>query len=201
MANNKIQLKRSTTSGNVPLDSQLAQGELAINLPDRRLFTKDSTDTVIDVFGQSVNTTANVQFKNGVFTGTVSVTGNVSATGAIATTNTVTGSRLISTVVNGTSPLNVSSTTVVKNLNADYLDGQHGAYYSNVSNATGTLAIARGGTGHSLSAVSGGVAFSNTTGIAITPAGTAGQVLVSNGTSPLYTKQMTTMNMEKAKFG
>ena len=66
MANNKIQLKRSTTSGNVPLDSQLAQGELAINLPDRRLFTKDSTDTVIDVFGQSVNTTANVQFKNGL---------------------------------------------------------------------------------------------------------------------------------------
>lgn len=190
MANNKIQLKRSTTSGNVPLDSQLAQGELAINLPDRRLFTKDSTDTVIDVFGQSVNTTANVQFKNGVFTGTVSVTGNVSATGAIATTNTVTGSRLISTVVNGTSPLNVSSTTVVTNLNADYLDGQHGAYYSNVSNATGTLAIARGGTGHSLSAVSGGVAFSNTTGIAITPAGTAGQVLVSNGTSaPVWTNQ------------
>jgi len=47
----------------------------------------------------------------------VDVSGNVSAT------------RLISTQTNGTAPLTVASTTVVTNLNADLLDGQHGSAY------------------------------------------------------------------------
>lgn len=37
---------------------------------------------------------------------------------------------MISTVATGTAPLNVSSTTVVNNLNSDLLDGQHGSYYA-----------------------------------------------------------------------
>lgn len=37
--------------------------------------------------------------------------------------------RFVSTVADGTSPLVVTSTTAVTNLNADYLDGQHGSYY------------------------------------------------------------------------
>jgi hypothetical protein len=33
----------------------------------------------------------------------------------------------------------ISSTTLVTNLNADLLDGQHGSYYLNLANATGNL--------------------------------------------------------------
>lgn len=40
-------------------------------------------------------------------------------------------STITSTVATGTSPLTVASTTLVTNLNADFLDGQHGTYYEN----------------------------------------------------------------------
>ena len=53
-----------------------------------------------------------------------------------------------SDVTTGTAPLIVASTTKVTNLNADLLDGQTDTYYTNASNlASGTVAIARGGTG------------------------------------------------------
>jgi hypothetical protein len=42
----------------------------------------------------------------------------------------------------------ITSDTLVTNLNADKLDGQHGAYYMDMDNPdAGTLAVARGGTG------------------------------------------------------
>lgn len=43
----------------------------------------------------------------------------------------VTAGQYISKVATGVSPLIVSSNTLVNNLNADLLDGQHGAYYQN----------------------------------------------------------------------
>ena len=54
---------------------------------------------------------------------------------------------IISNVGTGTAPLSITSTTVISNLNADLLDGQHGAFYSNLANATGNLATNLGGTG------------------------------------------------------
>lgn len=41
-----------------------------------------------------------------------------------------------STVLNGIAPLIVASKTLVSNLNADYLDGQHGAHYLDYNNFT-----------------------------------------------------------------
>ena len=52
-----------------------------------------------------------------------------------------------SDVTTGTAPFVVASTTLVTNLNADQLDSQEGSYYLDLANATGTLAIADGGTG------------------------------------------------------
>lgn len=50
--------------------------------------------------------------------------------------------RLISYVATGTAPLTIASTTLVTNLNADLLDGQHGSYYqpllTNPVTGTGT---------------------------------------------------------------
>ena len=42
--------------------------------------------------------------------------------------------QLASTVATGNAPFVVASTTLVSNLNADLLDGQHGAYYNNIAN-------------------------------------------------------------------
>ena len=47
----------------------------------------------------------------------------------------------------GTAPMVINSTTLVTNLNTDLLDGQHGSYYLDAANATGTLAVSQGGTG------------------------------------------------------
>ncbi len=50
--------------------------------------------------------------------GGINLSGNISA-------NSVQGSTITSTVQDGTSPLNVASSTLVKNLNADMVDGKH----------------------------------------------------------------------------
>lgn len=51
--------------------------------------------------------------------------------------------QLVSTIATGTAPLAITSTTVVPNLNADLLDGQHGSFYQDAANLTGTVASAR----------------------------------------------------------
>lgn len=49
-----------------------------------------------------------------------------------------------SDVPNGTAPLVIDSSTLVSNLNADLLDGQHGSYYQNAGNLNaGTILAAR----------------------------------------------------------
>jgi hypothetical protein len=44
-------------------------------------------------------------------------------TGALTNSSTISGSKLISTVSTGTAPIQVSSTTLCPNLNADMVDG------------------------------------------------------------------------------
>lgn len=48
---NTIKIKRSSTAGAIPTTGQLAQGELAVNLADKKLYTKDSSDTIVDLTG------------------------------------------------------------------------------------------------------------------------------------------------------
>lgn len=54
----------------------------------------------------------------------VNVTGDT-MTGPLIVKAAITGTQLISTIATGTSPLKVTSTTVVTNLNSDLLDGLH----------------------------------------------------------------------------
>lgn len=54
------------------------------------------------------------------------------------------GGFLLSSIATGTAPVQVTSTTLCTNLNADLLDGQHGSYYQSATNLTsGTLPGAR----------------------------------------------------------
>ena len=74
-------------------------------------------------------------------------------------TGIATASRFSSTVSTGTAPISVASSTIVTNLNADFLDGKDGSYYLDYNNiidgptvGDGTLTLAVSGTGLSGSA-------------------------------------------------
>ncbi|QBQ78533.1 long tail fiber protein distal subunit [Escherichia phage vB_EcoM_KAW1E185] len=67
----QIQFKRSKTAGARPAASVLAEGELAINLKDRTIFTKDDTGNIIDL---SISTGGNIS-------GNITQTGDYTQTG------------------------------------------------------------------------------------------------------------------------
>ena len=79
---NKFKIKRSSVAGRSPSAADLEVGELAINLTDGRLFTKDGSNAVIDVVGQNVNTSSNVVF-NKVTVNSLSVNTGVVANGSV----------------------------------------------------------------------------------------------------------------------
>jgi hypothetical protein len=54
----KILLKKSVTGGASPLTSDIEQGELAINLVDQKIYTKNSSNNVIEISGAYVDTVA-----------------------------------------------------------------------------------------------------------------------------------------------
>ena len=65
--NTTIQHKRSSVSGNVPDNAQIEVGELAINFPDKTLYTKDGEGQIVALsepnpFDQNLNTTDQVEF-------------------------------------------------------------------------------------------------------------------------------------------
>lgn len=47
----KIQIKRSSVAGKVPTDTQLDVGELAVNLADQKLYTKNTSGSVVEISG------------------------------------------------------------------------------------------------------------------------------------------------------
>jgi len=54
----KILLKKSVTGGASPLTSDLDQGELAINLVDRKIYTKDNSNNITEITGAYVDNAA-----------------------------------------------------------------------------------------------------------------------------------------------
>jgi|GEM_PF-4916164 len=82
--------------------------------------------------------TAAVRFRNLYLSSDLTLGGTASA------------AQLVSTAASGP-PLVVNSAEAVTNLNADLLDGQHGAYYLDLTNATGNLSVTHldGGNGAS----------------------------------------------------
>lgn len=94
--------------------------------------------------------------------------------------------------VNGSAVWHAGNDGAGSTLDADLLDGQHGAYYQNASNTNaGTLALAHGGTSADLSSSSpGSIIYRAASTLAATTAGTPGQVLLSGGTgAPSWASQ------------
>ena len=79
---------------------------------------------VLKLDGKSVALAENYYTKTESDERYVNVTGDT-MTGPLIVKAAITGTQLISTIATGTSPLQVTSTTAVTNLNADMLDGWH----------------------------------------------------------------------------
>lgn len=60
MANNIIQHKRTDTAGKQPLLGSLQQGELALNLHDRKIFTKDHNNLIVTIGSGNITGLADV---------------------------------------------------------------------------------------------------------------------------------------------
>jgi hypothetical protein len=76
----------------------------------------------------TISMNENTIFNANVGIATQTPSAKLEVLGAISATS------FISNISTGTAPFTVSSTTLVTNLNADFLDGQHGAYYLDYTN-------------------------------------------------------------------
>lgn len=106
-----IVTKNSTTAASVPSAGSLTQGELAVNVTDKRLFTKDSGGNVVEV---GTNPTALAVAGNTTVGGTLGVTGAFAANGG-ATLGDASGDALTinSSAVSIPNGLNFDSNTFV----------------------------------------------------------------------------------------
>ncbi len=129
-----ISLYYSSTPTNVPLNTDLVSGELAINIADGKLFYKDNSN-VVQVIGTkggvgSSSTTQVLYNSSGLVVGSANLTFN----GTTLTANTLNLTNVLGTTYGGTGL-------------ASFTSG--GAVYATSTSAltTGTLPIASGGTG------------------------------------------------------
>ena len=119
----------------------------------------------------------------GLLSGTQTFSGAKTFSGGISWSGTAGGSADMVDgyhAGNASGQVPVSNGTLNTNLNADLLDGQHGAYYQNATNINaGALASARGGTGLDTSAAAAGsMLYTSGTGAwSVLGPGSNGQVL------------------------
>lgn len=89
-----IVIKNSSTAASVPTAGQLVQGELAVNVTDRKIFTKTSTGSVVEIGGGARGTGSDDIFYENSKTvnGSYSITSNKNAmsTGPITLASGVT---------------------------------------------------------------------------------------------------------------
>jgi len=60
----KIKPKRSASSGNVPSTSNLDAGEIAINLADKKLYVRDTSNNVLELTTRTLNSLDNVNISS-----------------------------------------------------------------------------------------------------------------------------------------
>ena len=92
---------------------------------------KISNNTIIDDTRNIINAAA-------VGIGTTNPTSVLHVIGNTLATGISTASQFVSNVAQGTAPISVASSTLVANLNAQYLNSQPGSYYQIANNLTGT---------------------------------------------------------------
>ena len=107
----QLKIKQSSQASKQPLASQLAQGELALNTTDKKLYSKDSSGTIFEIGsgggGAGNLNAANTQVQEftGTATATFAVTGGYGGSDTITVYNN--GVRLHSSDINISSGTNV----------------------------------------------------------------------------------------------
>jgi hypothetical protein len=84
---NTIQIKRSSTAASVPTAGQLAVGELAVNLADRKLFTKNASNVVVPVTNAP---DSGFSFRNRIINGDMRIDQRNAGAGVAISDSTVT---------------------------------------------------------------------------------------------------------------
>lgn len=100
-----IVTKNSSTASAVPSSGSLTQGELAVNVTDKKLYTKDSGGTVVELTGlKSADIGVSVQAYDADLAAVAGLSSNgiVARTGSgTASARTITGTTNVITVTNG----------------------------------------------------------------------------------------------------
>lgn len=126
MANTIFQLRRSSVAGKQPTTSDVAIGELAINLSDKKIYSSNGTA----IFEPAANVT-------NLYVGNSSVSATVNSTVYTGTANN-------STYAFGKTEGNLNVNNALTSNNSTYLNGQLASYYTNATNiTTGTLPYAQ----------------------------------------------------------
>ena len=96
-----IQHKRSQQTGDAPGSTDIEQGEIAINLADLRMFTKDHNGAIKRIGGEDVVATLDMTVGQGSVTNGTGTRANVPAEGTLKGI-TVTGFKMNFTKADGT---------------------------------------------------------------------------------------------------
>jgi trimeric autotransporter adhesin len=125
-----IVTKNSSTASAVPTTSDLVQGELAVNVTDKRIFTENASTQIVEL-GTNPST---------VTTATATVTGTLTANGTFASSNAViTGGSVNSTPIGASTASTVRGTTVTAT--TGFVGGLTGNVTGNLTgNVTGNVA-------------------------------------------------------------
>ncbi len=169
--------KNSSTATAVPAVGDLQQGELAVNVTDKKVYTKDSSAAVVKLVGSLGNQEANA----------VAITGGtVTGITDLAIADGGTGASTANAALNNLLPS--QATASGKYLKSNGTDSSWDALDISTADITGTLPVANGGTGVTTSTGTGNVVLSNSPTL-VTPAlGTPASGVATNLTGlPLTT--------------
>jgi hypothetical protein len=148
-----ISLYFSTSATAVPINTNLVNGELAINITDGKLYYKDNTG-VVRLLASNATSAPVTSFS----AGTTGLTPNTATTGAVTLSGTL-------AIANG----GTGSTAT--------------AYCSLTTNVSGTLPVANGGTDRTSLTANNVILGNGTSAVNFVAPGTTGNVLTSDGTT------------------
>ena len=188
--------KFSSTASSVPLNTDLVQGELAVNTADKRLFTEDSGATIIELGTNPTSVTTGAITASGNVTvgGNLSVTGNATISGNLTFGDADTDSIALNADVNSNILPNTDDTydlgSATKEWRNLYIDGT-----ANIDSLVADTADINGGTVDG--AIIGG--SSAAAGTFTTATATTGNITTLNSTT-VDTTNLEVTNL-KAKDG
>ena len=204
-----ISLYHSTTTTAVPVNTNLVDGELAINITDGKLFYKDNSGTVQVIATKATGTiggsTTQVQYNNaGVLAGSANFTFN----GTTATINTLNLTNALGAAYGGTAQTTYTAGDIIYATGATALAKLGIGLVNYILTSTGSAPQWSAPTAISVSTatnLAGGAAGSvpyqsgagATTFLAI---GTANRVLTSSGTAPQWSTALTGLTSVSSNF-